>query len=73
MDVDSDNDLLSKTAAGELVESYVAPHRTSSIQQSQPDGSCDCAFANLAFFFSYREAWPALRDEIISRLDKVRF
>ncbi|UKZ90614.1 uncharacterized protein TrAFT101_005619 [Trichoderma asperellum] len=38
MDVDSDNDLLSKTAAGELVES---------------------------------EAWPALRDEILSRLDKI--
>ncbi|PNP46247.1 hypothetical protein TGAMA5MH_02282 [Trichoderma gamsii] len=38
MEVDSENDLLSKTAAGELVES---------------------------------EAWPALRDEILSRLDKI--
>ncbi|KAM0477888.1 hypothetical protein ACHAPX_005655 [Trichoderma viride] len=38
MEVDSENDLLSKTAAGELVES---------------------------------EAWPALRDEILSRVDKI--
>ncbi|KAL7926892.1 hypothetical protein ACQKWADRAFT_278935 [Trichoderma austrokoningii] len=38
MEVDSDNDLLSKTAAGELVES---------------------------------EAWPALRDDILVRLDKI--
>ncbi|KAK1254879.1 hypothetical protein MKX08_008874 [Trichoderma sp. CBMAI-0020] len=38
MEVDSDNGLLGKTAAGELVES---------------------------------EAWPALRDEILSRLDKI--
>ncbi|UKZ75564.1 hypothetical protein TrVFT333_003251 [Trichoderma virens FT-333] len=38
MEVDSDNDLLSKTAAGELVAS---------------------------------EAWPALRDDILVRLDKI--
>ncbi|OTA04539.1 hypothetical protein A9Z42_0051210 [Trichoderma parareesei] len=38
MEVDSDNDLLGRTAAGELVAS---------------------------------EAWPALRDEILARLDKI--
>lgn len=33
MEVDSENDLLSKTAAGELVESYVA-HRLYPVQQN---------------------------------------
>lgn len=33
MEVDSDNDLLSKTAAGELVESYVAHHPYLTLQQ----------------------------------------
>jgi hypothetical protein len=72
MEVDSDNDLLSKTAAGELPESYVAHHLHPA--EWQPEWQqLIVPFANRAFFLFYREAWPALRDEILSRLDKVRF
>lgn len=53
-------------------------HLIHSSRHTQPDGSSsDCVpfFANhdiFCCFFYYREAWPALRDEIVSRLDKVR-